>query len=40
MIGPIFVELGDVATQEQIDDALASLINDTFATQADSARFE
>ena len=39
-IGPIFVELGDVATQQQVDEALASLINDTFATQADSARFE
>jgi sulfonate transport system substrate-binding protein len=39
-IGPIFVELGDVATQQQVDEALASIINDTFATQADTARFE
>jgi sulfonate transport system substrate-binding protein len=39
-IGPIFVELGDVATQQQVDDALETLINDEFVTQADSARFE
>ncbi|WP_127794839.1 aliphatic sulfonate ABC transporter substrate-binding protein [Agromyces sp. LHK192] len=39
-IGPIFVELGDVATQQQVDDALDTLINDEFATQADPARFE
>ncbi len=34
-IGPIFVETGDVDTQAAIDDALDTLINDTFATQAD-----
>ncbi|MDQ0893848.1 aliphatic sulfonate ABC transporter substrate-binding protein [Agromyces ramosus] len=39
-IGPIFVELGDVATQQQVDQALDTLINDEFVTQADAARFE
>jgi sulfonate transport system substrate-binding protein len=39
-IGPIFVELGDVATQQQVDDALDTLINDEFVTQADPARFD
>ena len=39
-IGPIFVESGDVSSQDQIDAALASLINDTFVTQADPSRFE
>ncbi|GAA1960019.1 aliphatic sulfonate ABC transporter substrate-binding protein [Agromyces allii] len=39
-IGPIFVELGDVPSQEQVDDALDTLINDEFATAADPSRFE
>ncbi|MDR5701142.1 aliphatic sulfonate ABC transporter substrate-binding protein [Agromyces aerolatus] len=39
-IGPIFVELGDVATQQQVDQALDTLINDEFVTQADPSRFE
>ncbi|WP_173921610.1 aliphatic sulfonate ABC transporter substrate-binding protein [Agromyces sp. Marseille-P2726] len=39
-IGPIFVELGDVATQQQVDDALETLINDEFVTKADPGRFE
>lgn len=39
-IGPIFVELGDVATQQQVDQALDTLINDEFVTQADASRFE
>lgn len=39
-IGPIFVELGDVASQEQVDQALDTLINDEFVTQADPSRFE
>jgi hypothetical protein len=39
-IGPIFVELGDVATQQQVDDALETLINDEFVTKADAGRFE
>ncbi|MET4160113.1 aliphatic sulfonate ABC transporter substrate-binding protein [Agromyces sp. PvR057] len=39
-IGPIFVELGDVASQEQVDEALDTLINDEFATAADPSRFE
>lgn len=34
-IGPIFVATGDVASQSQIEDALDTLINDTFATKAD-----
>ncbi|GAA4380038.1 aliphatic sulfonate ABC transporter substrate-binding protein [Agromyces bauzanensis] len=39
-IGPIFVELGDVATQQQVDEALATLIDDEFVKRADAARFE
>lgn len=39
-IGPIFVELGDVATQAQVDEALETIINDTFVTKADAGRFE
>jgi sulfonate transport system substrate-binding protein len=39
-IGPIFVESGDVTSQATIDAALASLINDTFVTQANASRFE
>jgi sulfonate transport system substrate-binding protein len=39
-IGPIFVEAGDVSQQADIDAALASLINDTFITNADPGRFE
>jgi sulfonate transport system substrate-binding protein len=38
-IGPVFVELGDVAAQDQVDDALATLIDDSFVTQADPERF-
>jgi sulfonate transport system substrate-binding protein len=38
VIGPIFVDSGDVASQQQIDDALATLINPTFATAADPNR--
>jgi sulfonate transport system substrate-binding protein len=39
-IGPVFVEAGDVSSQDQIDEALGSLINDTFVTKADPSRFE
>lgn len=39
-IGPIFVDSGDVAGQDQIDAALASLINDAFVVRADPARFD
>lgn len=39
-IGPIFVDSGDVSSQQQVDAALASLINDTFARRADPGRFE
>lgn len=35
IIGPIFVESGDVPNQQLIDDALDSLFNDTFARAAD-----
>ncbi|WP_035776555.1 aliphatic sulfonate ABC transporter substrate-binding protein [Arthrobacter sp. H5] len=34
-IGPVFVETGDVSSQEQIDEALASLFDDSFVTNAD-----
>jgi sulfonate transport system substrate-binding protein len=37
-IGPVFVESGDVQSQEQIDAALATLINDTFIRSADPSR--
>lgn len=36
-IGPTFVDTGDVADQKQIDEALDTLINDTFAKKADPA---
>jgi sulfonate transport system substrate-binding protein len=35
IIGPIFVESGDVPSQDQIDTALDSLFNDEFASAAD-----
>ncbi len=35
IIGPVFVEAGDVASQDAIDDALASLLEPTFAKAAD-----
>lgn len=38
-IGPIFVELGDVQSQQQVDDALSTIINDTFVNGADASRF-
>ncbi|MCC9174231.1 aliphatic sulfonate ABC transporter substrate-binding protein [Arthrobacter sp. zg-Y179] len=34
-IGPTLVETGDVASQEQIDDALDSLLDDTYVQNAD-----
>ncbi|WP_130176777.1 aliphatic sulfonate ABC transporter substrate-binding protein [Cryobacterium sp. SO1] len=34
-IGPIFVETGDVLDQAKVDDALDTIVNDTFATRAD-----
>lgn len=37
MVGPIFVESGDVSSQQQIDDALNTLLNDTFAAKADAS---
>lgn len=37
-IGPIFVDLGDVPSRQQVDDALARLIDDSFATKADPGR--
>ncbi|ASD23466.1 ABC transporter substrate-binding protein [Cryobacterium sp. LW097] len=39
-IGPIFVETGDVLEQSQVDDALDSIVNDTFATKADPTIIE
>jgi len=35
VIGPIFVESGDVATQEAIDTALDTLYTPEFAEEAD-----
>ena len=35
IVGPIFVESGDVASQDLIDEALDALINDEFASAAD-----
>jgi len=37
-IGPVFVESGDVQSQDLIDAALATIINDTFITAADPTR--
>lgn len=34
-IGPTFVETGDVKTQQQIDDAVASLLDDSLVKKAD-----
>ncbi|MBA3875756.1 MAG: aliphatic sulfonates ABC transporter substrate-binding protein [Anaerolinea sp.] len=39
-IGPIFVESGDVSSQDQIDAALAGLLNDSFVKKADPSVFE
>ncbi|WP_144672628.1 aliphatic sulfonate ABC transporter substrate-binding protein [Arthrobacter sp. U41] len=36
-IGPTFVETGDVASQQQIDDAIASLLDDSLVTKADAS---
>jgi sulfonate transport system substrate-binding protein len=36
-IGPVFVASGDVQTQEQVDDALDTIINDTFVKKADAS---
>ena len=38
-IGPVFVELGDVRSQEDVDEALATIENPSFAKKADAARF-
>ncbi len=38
-VAPIFVELGDVASQDQVDEALATIIDDQFAVKADPSRF-
>jgi sulfonate transport system substrate-binding protein len=39
-IGPIFVASGDVKSQDTIDTALSTLLNDAFITQADPSRVE
>ncbi|GHD44757.1 aliphatic sulfonate ABC transporter substrate-binding protein [Mycetocola manganoxydans] len=36
IIGPIFVETGDVKTQDDVDKALDSIINDSFVKKADA----
>lgn len=36
-IGPTFVETGDVARQKQIDDAVASLLDDSLVKKADAS---
>ncbi len=38
IVGPIFVDSGDVADQKQIDQALDGLFNDSFFAQADASR--
>ncbi|MCP2031388.1 sulfonate transport system substrate-binding protein [Okibacterium sp. HSC-33S16] len=35
IVGPIFVETGDVTSQDKVDEALDSIINDSFITKAD-----
>jgi sulfonate transport system substrate-binding protein len=37
-VGPTFVESGDVADQEQIDEALASIVEPSLAEDADASR--
>ena len=36
-IGPVFVANGDVQTQAQVDDALDTIINDSYAKKADAS---
>lgn len=38
VVGPIFVESGDVSSQDQIDEALDALLDPSFAEQADPSR--
>ncbi len=38
VVGPIFVDSGDVSSQDLIDTALDELFDDTFAQQADASR--
>jgi sulfonate transport system substrate-binding protein len=38
VIGPIFVEIGDVSKQSQVDEALASLFDTTYIDAADPSR--
>jgi sulfonate transport system substrate-binding protein len=40
IIGPIFVESGDVPNQQQIDQALDTLLDDTYAKKADPDFFD
>ena len=35
VVGPIFVETGDVASQDAVDDALDELFEPSFAENAD-----
>lgn len=38
VVGPIFVETGDVTNQAKVDKALGSLIDDSFAKKADASK--
>ena len=38
VIGPIFVEIGDVKEQSQVDDALGTLFDTTYVEAADPSR--
>ncbi|MBV1779355.1 aliphatic sulfonate ABC transporter substrate-binding protein [Paeniglutamicibacter sp. ABSL32-1] len=38
VVGPIFVETGDVTSQAKVDTALDSLIDDSFAKKADASK--
>ncbi len=39
-VGPAFVETGDVASQSDVDQALSTLLNDTFVRAADPSRVQ
>ena len=39
-IGPVFVESGDVSSQEQVDEALDTLFDDSLVRNADPAAIE
>ena len=39
-VGPTFVETGDVKSQTQVDDAAASLLDDSLVKKADPSRHQ